>query len=145
MFGVLLKWLFVTLVVMAIPYVVSGVEVDGFGSALAAGAVLGVFNLFLKPLLIVLTLPLTLFSFGFFLIVINGFLFHLTAMFVSGLTSQSFTASFFASLCISIATWLSNLSLSKDSGRTRVEIRSSRPVSQGQYGERPFRDVTPKE
>jgi len=136
----LFHWIFVTLAIMAVPYLVSGVTVDTVGSAIAAAAVLGVLNVFLRPLLILFTLPLTLISLGFFIVFINAFCFYLTAKLVSGIEVESFWSSLFASLVISLVSWAANLSIHKRHGRTRII------VTHGSAGSaRPMRDVNPGE
>lgn len=135
--GLLLRWLFLTLVVLAVPYVVTGVEVDGFGTALAAAAVLGVLNIVVKPFFVILTLPFTVLTLGLFLLVINALMFHMAAAFVHGLTVDSFWASFFAGLVISFFSWISQVTFQKDSGKTRIVIQRS-------GGRRTERDVTPR-
>ncbi|MFH0824006.1 MAG: phage holin family protein, partial [Pseudomonadota bacterium] len=64
--GILFRWLMTTLAIMMVPYLVSGVTVQGFGSALAAAAVLGILNAFIRPILVFFTLPLTVLTLGFF-------------------------------------------------------------------------------
>jgi len=71
----LLKWLLSAVALLAITYVYSGMQVGGFGSALVAAFVIGLFNTLLRPVLIVLTLPVTLVTLGLFLFVINALMF----------------------------------------------------------------------
>ncbi len=113
------KWLGVALSVLAIPYLVSGIRVESFGTALALALVLGLLNVVLKPLLVLLTLPFTLITFGFFLWVINGFLFWLSSQFVSGIEVQSFGSALFASLWISLISGFLSLTLTQEKGRFR--------------------------
>jgi len=116
----LFRWIVITLAVIATPYLVSGVYVESFGSALAAAAVLSVFNIILKPILIVLTLPLTVLSFGLFLLIINGFLFMLASYIVSGLIVSDFLSAFLAAIIVTIVSWASNFSLYSQNGRHRI-------------------------
>lgn len=120
------KWLGVALSVLAIPYLVSGVRVESFGTALALALVLGLLNVVLKPLLILLTLPFTLITFGLFLWVINGFLFWFSSQFVSGVEVESFGAALFASLWISLVSSLFSLSLRHENGRVRWMFEKER-------------------
>ena len=69
--GLLIRWLVTALAIFMIPHLVHGVHVAGFGPALAAALVLSVLNFTVRPILILLTLPLTVFTLGFFLLVIN--------------------------------------------------------------------------
>jgi len=113
------KWLGVALSVLAIPYLVSGIRVESFGTALALALVLGLLNVVLKPLLILLTLPFTLLTFGIFLWVINGFLFWLSSQLVTGIEVESFGAALFASLWISLISGVLSLSFRQEKGRFR--------------------------
>lgn len=70
--GLLLTWVLSAVAVFVAAKVVPGVEVDGFGAALAAAAVLGVVNTVVRPLLVLLTLPVTLLTLGLFLLVVNA-------------------------------------------------------------------------
>jgi len=106
----LLKWLVTTLTILMVPQLISGVHVANFRTALAAGAVLGVLNLLVRPLLILFTLPLTLFSLGIFLLFINAFIFEMAGWFVHGFAVDSFGAAFLAALIVSIVSWVMNLS-----------------------------------
>lgn len=71
----LAKWLLSAVALLAITSVYSGVQVGGFGSALIAAFVIGLFNTLLRPVLIVLTLPVTVVTLGLFLFVINALMF----------------------------------------------------------------------
>ncbi|MFM8313615.1 MAG: phage holin family protein [Deltaproteobacteria bacterium] len=125
-----IKWLVTAGTILAIPHLVTGVYIDGLGTALAVAAVLALLNLLVRPLLVLVTLPLTLVSLGFFLLVINAFLFKLTASFVMGFAIDSFSSAFFASLILSAVSWICNLSLNKDSGRIKFEVRRPERPSQ---------------
>ncbi len=87
-------------------YVIPGVEIDGAVAAIAAAVVLGVLNILVKPLLIVLTLPITIVSLGLFIFVINAGLFMLAAYFIEGFTVSSFWVALLASLVVSIISTL---------------------------------------
>ena len=121
----LFRWIVITLAVMATPYLVSGVYVESFGSALAAAGVLAVFNVILKPILVILTLPLTIFSLGLFLLIINGFLFMLASYVVSGLLVADFFSAFLAALLVTIVSWASNFALYSQNGQRRVVFISN--------------------
>jgi len=120
------RWLFVTLVILASSYLLPGLIVESFGAALAAAAVLGILNALLKPVLILLTLPLTILSLGFFLLIINALLFQMVGYFVSGFQVNSFFSAFVASLFVSFFSWLSNLSVKKIDGEQRIIITGER-------------------
>lgn len=78
----LLHWLVSAMVVFVAAYLLPGVHVKDFLTALAVAVVLGLFNLFLRPILIFLTLPITFLTLGLFMFVINALLILLTAMII---------------------------------------------------------------
>ncbi|MEW6351571.1 MAG: phage holin family protein [Thermodesulfobacteriota bacterium] len=129
----LIRWCITTLGIMVVPYVVSGVRVEGLGSAVLAAAVLGVLNVVLWPVLVILTLPLTLLTFGLFLLVINGLLFALAGAVVPGITVASFWSAFAGGVIVSIVSWTANrlLALEGDSTTTIVVRRYESRDSDG--------------
>jgi putative membrane protein len=100
------RWIVTTLAILMVPALVTSVEIEGFGTALAAAAILGVLNVVLRPLLVILTLPLTFLSFGIFLLFINAFVFQVAGWIVSGLVVKSFWGAFLASLIITAVSWV---------------------------------------
>ena len=82
------------------------IGVDSWMAALVAAFVLGVVNTFIRPLLILLTLPLTLVTFGFFLLVINGLLLWLVSAVVRGFHVHGFWGAAIGSILISIVSWV---------------------------------------
>ena len=100
--GILLNWLASAFVVIIASYLLPGVRVSSFWSALWVALVLGIFNIFLKPLLILLTLPINILTFGLFTIVINAILVLLATKFVPGFTVEGFWSAVLFSLLVSI-------------------------------------------
>ena len=98
----LAKWLLSATVLLALTYLYSGVEVHGFGSALLAALVIGLFNIFLRPVLVLLTLPVTLVTLGLFLFVINALLFWTVASLLDGFHVRDFAAALLGSLLYSL-------------------------------------------
>lgn len=103
--NLLIKWLATSVAVFIVPHLTSGVYIQGFGTALAFSLVLGLINVLIRPVLVFFTLPFTLITLGFFLLLINAALFQLAAHFVSGVSVASFGAAFWASLGVSILSW----------------------------------------
>ena len=97
----LLRWLLLAGALLLVAYVVPGVAVSSFVSALIAAAVLGLFNTLLRPLLVVLTLPVTLLTLGLFLFVINALLFGAAAWVLKGFTVTGFGPALLGSLAYS--------------------------------------------
>ena len=83
-----------SLAVLVAAYLIPGVTVDGLAAAVVVAIVLGIFNAFLRPVLIFLTLPITVLTFGLFALIINTLLILLAAAIVPGFHVASFTAAF---------------------------------------------------
>ncbi len=94
-------------------YFMPGAHVDGFTTAIIVAFVLGLLNALLKPLLVLLTLPVTVMTLGLFLLVINAFIIQLAAYFVRGFEVGSFWVALIFSIILSIITWLLNLPVAK--------------------------------
>jgi len=124
---VLIRWLGISLTVLALPHLISGFEVDSLGTALALALVLWGLNLVLRPLLILLTLPFTLLTFGFFLLFVNAFVFWTSAQLVSGVRVESFGAAFWASCLLSLMSVL----FSWNQGRF-IEVNRKSPKKVGE-------------
>jgi putative membrane protein len=82
--------------------VVKGVSIEGWGSALLAALAFGLVNGFVRPLMVVLTLPFTVLTFGLFLLVVNALMFQLAAAMVPGFHVKGFGAALLASLLLSL-------------------------------------------
>ncbi len=87
---------------LVVAQVVKGVEVDGFGSALLAAIAFGIVNALVQPLMVLLTLPLTILSFGLFLFVVNALMFRLAAALVPGFSVSSFGPALLGSVLLSL-------------------------------------------
>lgn len=94
-------WLLHATALLALAHLFKGIEVSSFGSALMAALVIGLFNLVVRPILVVLTLPVTLFSLGLFLFVINALLFWWAANLLDGFYVSGFGAALIGSLVYS--------------------------------------------
>lgn len=102
--NVLLRIIISAIVAFALSYILSGVHIQSFITALILAVVLGLLNIFVKPLLIILTLPITIFTFGLFLFVINALIILLAAKFVNGFRVDGFWWALLFSLLLSILT-----------------------------------------
>lgn len=85
---------------MLVAHLVRGVQVDGWVPALVGSIVLGLVNAFVKPVMVLFTLPLTILSLGFFLLVINAFMLMLVAAIVPGIRVQGFLPALLGSLLL---------------------------------------------
>lgn len=97
----IVKWLLSATALLAVAQLYSGVEVANFTAALIAAFVIGLFNIFLRPVMIVLTLPVTLLTLGLFLFVINALLFWAAAEMLDGFQVHGFAAAVLGSLIYS--------------------------------------------
>jgi putative membrane protein len=96
-----------------------GVVVDGLGSLLAAGVLLGVVNALVRPVLVILTFPLTLLTLGLFLLVVNGLMVGLVTVFLHGVHIHGLGRAILTAIIISLTGWLASGLI----GRARLERR----------------------
>jgi len=106
---ILIKWLVTALALFAAAYIVDGVEIHEFWAGLAAAALLGITNAVLRPILVVLTLPVTVLTLGLFLLVINALMLEFVAWAIKGFTVTDFWSAFLGALVISIVSWFVSL------------------------------------
>jgi putative membrane protein len=122
--GFLLRVVVNALAIMLAASIVPGIAVDGLVSALAAAVLLGLINAFVRPVLLILTLPITLLTLGLFLLVLNGFCFWLVAWLVKGFHVAGFGSALLGALVVSVVSWIVTALIS-DSGR--VVVITNRP------------------
>lgn len=110
----LATWLINALALLALPYLMHSVSIDSFGTALMVALVLGLVNTVLRPVLLLLTLPVTVLTMGLFIFVINGLMFWAVANIVAGFHVAGFWAAVGGALLYSVISWtLSTLLLQK--------------------------------
>ncbi|MBY0236301.1 MAG: phage holin family protein [Burkholderiaceae bacterium] len=98
----LIRWLLLAGALLLVAHLYSGVMVTSFTSALIAALVLGLLNTLLRPILVLLTLPVTVISMGLFLFVINALMFWAAAYLLNGFVVANFTAALIGSLIYSL-------------------------------------------
>lgn len=107
-----MRWLITLLLnglaLLAADYLIAGIQIKGIFSALLAALVLGLINTFIRPVLVVLTLPITLLTLGLFIFIINAFGFIIASWIVPGFTVYSFWGAFWGAILTSIISWLLN-------------------------------------
>lgn len=106
MMHLIVYWVVITVAILAAAFILPGIHVRSLGSALAAAAVLGLLNMFIKPILVFLTLPITIVTLGLFVIVINALLLMLAGSIVSGFEIMSFWWAVGGAIIVSIVTSL---------------------------------------
>ena len=102
----LLVWLINAVALFALPYVFPWVKVDTLWTALVAALVLGLINALIRPLLVLLTLPVTIVTLGLFIFVINGLLFWWVGSFIDGFHVSGFWSGVFGAIVYSLISWL---------------------------------------
>lgn len=106
--GLLVRWLIYAVAIMLLTYIVPGISVKNFYSALIAALVLGLINAVIRPLLILLTLPVNILTLGLFTLVINALMLWLVSSIVKGFDVKNFVAAFLGALVLWAVSWLTN-------------------------------------
>ena len=101
---ILVAWLINALALFLLPYVFPWVTVDSMGAALIAALVLGLINALIRPILFLLTLPVTILTLGLFIFVINGLLFWWVGSFLEGFRVSGFWSGVFGAIVYSLIT-----------------------------------------
>lgn len=104
--SLLLRWLLSALALLAVAYLYPGVRVESFFAAVIAALVLGLVNALIRPILVLLTLPVTIITLGLFLFVINAGLFWFVAQVVKGFSVDGFLSALVGSILYSLVTLL---------------------------------------
>jgi putative membrane protein len=99
---IFIRWLLLAAALLLVAQIYPGVVVASFGSAMIAALVLGLFNTLLRPILVLLTLPVTLLTLGLFLFVINALMFYFAASVLQGFHVTGFVAALIGSLLYSL-------------------------------------------
>jgi putative membrane protein len=99
-------WLINALALLALPYLLPSIHVASFWTALAVAVVLGLINAVVRPVLVLLTLPVTLLTLGLFIFVINGMMFLLAARLLDGFVVDGIWAGVLGSVVYSVISWL---------------------------------------
>ena len=115
----ILKWLLSALALLAVSYLYSGVRVTDFTSALIAAAVIGLLNMIVRPVLVVLTLPVTIVTLGLFLFIINALMFWAASGLLDGFQVDSFVGALIGSLIYSLLGLLIETALGRVIDRAR--------------------------
>lgn len=99
-------WLLNALALLGVAYLVPGIGVSNFTAALIAAAVIGLVNMLIKPILVILTLPVTILTLGLFIFVINGILFWLVGNFLDGFDVKTVMAGIIGAIVYSVISWV---------------------------------------
>ena len=105
----LFRWLINIFALFLVINLVAGVSVDSWQAMIVAALILGLLNTFLKPILVLLTLPFNVLTLGIFTLFINGGMFYLAAKFVKGFHVMSFWNAFLAAIVFSVVSFILNI------------------------------------
>jgi putative membrane protein len=101
----LLLWILNAVALLAVTYLLPSIQVDGFGSALVAALGLGFINTLVRPVLALLTLPITIITLGIFYLVLNGLLFWLASALLPGFQIAGFGSAIFGAILYGVIAW----------------------------------------
>ena len=102
MLGMLIRWLLFAGALLFTAWIIPGISFAGFSAALLAALVMGLVNIFIRPIIIIFTLPINILTLGLFTLIINTLMLLLVAKVVSGFTITGFLAAFLGALVLSI-------------------------------------------
>ena len=105
---IILNWILNALALIVVSAIVPGVEVGSFFAALAAALILGLVNVLVRPVLLIISLPITILTFGLFSFVINALMLELVASIVKGFTITSFGSALLGAIVLTLINWLTD-------------------------------------
>lgn len=117
---ILFRWIINALILMLIPLFVPGFEIESFFSAMVVAVILALVNSVIRPVIMILTLPINVLTLGLFTIIVNGFMFYLVSVIVKGFTVTSFWSAVLAALIYSLISMLISY-FSHDSSEIKVK------------------------
>jgi putative membrane protein len=104
--SLLIRWIVNAVALMLVSYLFASIEVSGFFAALITALILGLVNAVIRPILILITLPINILTLGLFTFVINGLLFWFVASFLEGFEVAGFWSAFWGALAYSVISFL---------------------------------------
>jgi len=105
---IILKWLVNTLALLVTTYFVKGIHIRGVSSLILAAALLGILNALIRPILLILTFPITIITLGLFTLIINGAMLWFVSLMIKGFVIQGFWPAIIGALIVSLVSWLFN-------------------------------------
>ena len=115
----LARWLVNALALLGATYLVPGISISSFYTALTVALILGLINAVIRPILLVLTLPINILTLGLFTFVINGLLFWFVSTFIKGFMVSGFLSAVVGALVVSVLSWWGNKFLLSTTERSR--------------------------
>ncbi len=123
----LIRWLITTLAVMAAAWVLPGISYDSTGALLGASLLLGLINAFVRPVLLLLSLPFIIVTMGLFIFVVNALLLLLVSAVVPAFHVGGFWDAFFGAILISIVSWFLSAIFRASDGRVHLITHHESP------------------
>ena len=123
--GFFLRLLITSLGLYAASKIVSGFNVDGWSSLIVAALLLGIVNAVIRPLVFILTLPLTLLTLGLFVLVVNGISVALVAWLMPGVTVSGIWAATFAAATVSLTSWFASMFVGSSGKIERFRVETT--------------------
>lgn len=102
----LFSWILNAIALLAVAYLIPDINMKGLDVALIAALIIGLLNMLVRPILVLLTLPITMLTLGLFILVINGFLFWGVARYLEGFEVSTLLAGVFGALAYSLLSWI---------------------------------------
>lgn len=121
--GIIIRWLTLTGAIIVTSYLLDGIQVSGFFSALFAAAILGILNAFFRPIALLLTLPINIMSLGLFTFLINAFMLKMASGVIPGFDVSGFWSAVFGSLLISLVSWLLNSFINEEGRVIYIDLK----------------------
>jgi len=114
------RWAITTVAVMVASSIIHGIRYDSAASLIGAALLLGIFNAFLRPILLILSAPLILLTLGLFTLVVNGLMLLIVPSIVIGFHVDTFASAFWGAIVISIVSWILSAFFRGSDGRVHV-------------------------
>lgn len=118
----LIRWLINVVGLLIVSKTMESIEIDVLQTAIVAAAIIGIINTFLRPILLILTFPITLLTLGLFTLVINGLIFYFVGFIVEGFYVSGFWSAFLGALILSIVNVLATFLIGMGSGRAFIHF-----------------------
>ncbi|OGL40253.1 MAG: hypothetical protein A2042_09660 [Candidatus Schekmanbacteria bacterium GWA2_38_11] len=122
----IIRWLINAVGLLIVSKTMESIEIDSILTAVVAAAVIGIINTFLRPILIILTLPINILSLGLFTLVINGLIFYFVGNIVEGFQVTGYLAAFLGALILSVINILATFLIGMGKGKAFIHIQRGR-------------------
>ncbi|MEW5948951.1 MAG: phage holin family protein [Thermodesulfobacteriota bacterium] len=124
--GILIRWIINAGALFLAARVVEGIEITGFLPALAGALILGILNTFIRPVVLILTLPLNILTLGLLTFIINGLMLKIVASILKGFEVQGFGPAVWGALIISTVSWIMNIFVNSRGKIEHIEMKKGR-------------------